>query len=294
MNLDDRAPGAVDAVINAGAAPTRLGVAPLCAITASAEEYLGAATRAEFDFVGIRLSPVTAEDVVYTPDGPEFLRLKQLVRDSALEVLDVEVFSIEPTTTCDDWMPVLEMAGELGARLFNIVGDEPDLGAFAAKAAQLTADARGFGITPVIEPIAYRPMNSYTRAIEVARQAGCAVELDALHVLRTGADLALVEQNRDLFPVLQLCDAPAEVHAWDPRPVEASPCDDDLVIESRLYRLLPGRGAAPLAGMRAAVAPGTPIALEIPNLALQAEHSIDAYFELLHREGVTFAASQSH
>lgn len=269
---------------------TPLGVAPLCAVTATPEEYVGGAARAGFDFIGVRLSPVTAADVVYTPGGTAFRHLQRLVADHGIRVLDIEVFSIRPQTTREDWLPILEMAGELGARLYNVVGDEPDLGAFAAKVAELTADAAPYGITPVIEPIAYRPMNSYPRAVSIAREAGCGVELDALHVVRTGADVSIVADNRDLFPVLQLCDAPAELKIWDPRPAEANPGDDDMVIESRLNRLFPGEGAAPLSAMRDAVAPGTPIALEIPNIAAQAGRSYDEYFALLHRAGTAFAA----
>lgn len=273
-------------------ARTRLGVAPLCAIDATPEQFLGSAARAGFDFVGIRLTPVTPADITYVPGGPEFRRLQSLLGDTGLDVLDVEVFAITPSTTRDDWMPILEMAGELGATLFNVVGDQPDLGAFADTVGQLSEDARQFSITPVIEPIAYRPMNSYALAVEIARSVGCAVELDGLHVVRTAMDVELVAQNRDLFPILQLCDAPAEVRSWDAdRPASARPGDSDMVIESRLNRLLPGKGAAPLAAMRDAVAPGTSVSLEIPNLALQAEHDVDSYMALLFREGRTFVGA---
>ncbi|PWB97591.1 sugar phosphate isomerase/epimerase family protein [Salinibacterium hongtaonis] len=269
--------------------PTRIGIAPLSAVTATAREYLEAAARARFDFVGLRLSPVTAADVVYTPGNAAFAELKSLVADSGLDVFDIEVFSLTPQTRRDDWLPLLEMTADLGASLLNIVGDDPDSAALTELIAELCADSAPLGITPVIEPIAYRPMNSYSLAVQIARATGCAVELDALHVFRTGTDLSVVTQNRDLFPILQLCDAPAEVPIWgDSRPAAASPVDEDMLIESRFNRLLPGRGAAPLAAMREAVAPGTPVALEVPNLDLQARYSVDDYFALLHQEGVSF------
>lgn len=277
-----------DAETSNGGPP--LGVAPLCAVTASAEDYVGAAARAGFDFIGIRLAPVTGDDVVYTPQGRAFRELRRLLADTDLEVLDAEVFSVRVETTREDWIPVLEMGAELGISLLNIVGDIEDVGLFSQKAAELTDDARQFSITPVIEPIAYRPLNSYARATGIAREIGCAVELDALHVLRTNADLDVVARNQDLFPILQLCDAPRRVRAWAPRPAQARESDDDMVIESRLHRLLPGRGAAPLAEMRQAVAPGTPVALEVPNLHLQSVYGIDDYFALLHREGQAFVA----
>jgi len=268
---------------------SKLGVAPLCAVHAPVEEYVGAAARAGFDFVGVRLSPVTAEDVVYRPKSREFRHLLSVVRESGLDVLDVEVFGMMPGASRDDWMPVLEMAAELGASLFNVVGKDPDQAAFADAVGRLTEDARPFSILPVIEPIAYLPMDSYERAIGIALDVGCGVELDGLHVLRTGADMALIEQHPELFPVLQLCDAPAQVRRWGAeRPAAARPGDDELVIESRLDRLLPGRGAAPLDAMLAAIVPGTPVSVEIPNLQLQALHTTDEYMALLHAEALAF------
>lgn len=270
--------------------PPLLGVAPLCAINSSIEDYLGSAAAAGFDFAGIRLSPVSAGDTVYTLGGAEFRRLQKALRDTGLSVLDIEVFSITPATTRDDWLPLLEMAGELGASLFNVVGDDPDLGRFAERVVQLSDDARAYSLNPVLEPIAYRPMNSYELAVTIAKQAGCAVELDALHVVRTGMDLALVERNPELFPILQLCDAPAEVRGWGHnRPAGARPGDDDMIVESRLNRLLPGEGVAPLSAMRDAVAPGTPVAIEIPNIELQARYEVGDYMKLLYREAHAFA-----
>lgn len=269
----------------------RIGVAPLSAISAEPEEYLAAAAAAGFDFVALRVAPITVDDVAYTPTGPEFRRLLALAADSGLDVVDVEVFSVGPGTGRDDWLPVLQMAAELGASLLNVVGSEPDAAAFEDTMGRLAADARDFSVIPIIEPVAFRPMNSYARAIEVARSTGCGVEIDALHALRTGADLDLVAANNELFPLLQLCDAPAALRRWGgDRPVQAKPGDDDMLIEARLNRLLPGRGDAPLGRMLAALAPRTPVSVEIPNLELQSGRSVQEYFELLHREAVEFLA----
>ena len=266
-----------------------LGIAPLCAINASPAEYLQAAAAAGFDFVGIRVSPVTKMDTVYSPDGPEFRHLLTLVADSGLTVLDTEVFRVTAETTSDVWKPLLDMSARLGARLINVVGVDDDIIRLTDQVGRFTEDSKDFGITPVLEPIAYVPLNSYSTAIDIATAVGCSVELDGLHALRTGLDPQLVANNADLFPIFQLCDAPADmVRFGDDRPPGASPDDSDMIIESRYNRLLPGHGDSPLVELMAALTPGTPIAMEIPNIELQARHTVNEYIALMHREAVQF------
>jgi len=267
----------------------RLGVAPLCAIDATPAEYISTAGAAGFDFVGIRLYPVTEADIRYTPGGREFAELRRIVAGSGVEVLDIEVFRMGAATSRDDWMPTLEMGAELSASLVNVVGADPELSRVADNIAALTRDATPLGITPVIEPIAYLPLDSYDRAVEIAIEAGCAVELDGLHALRTGLDPNLVARHRELFPVFQLCDAPAELRHWsDDRPPEARPQDEDMVIESRLNRLLPGLGDSPLRELLELIGPDVPIAVEVPNLELQRIHDTASYMRLLHEKTLSF------
>lgn len=266
-----------------------LGIAPLCAINASPAEYLAAGAAAGFDFVGIRISPVTQADPVYSPDGPEFRHLLKLVADSGLEVLDTEVFRVTADSSPDVWNPILDMSARLGAKLINVVGVDDDLSRLTDRIGRFTEDSKGFGITPVLEPIAYVALNSYSTAIDIAIAVGCEVELDALHALRTGLNPQLVADNSKLFPIFQLCDAPAEMVRWgDNRPPGTSPDDNDMIIESRYNRLTPGQGDAPLVELLASLAPGTPIAMEIPNIDLQSQHTVHEYIELMHREAVQF------
>jgi sugar phosphate isomerase/epimerase len=270
----------------------QLGIAPLCAITATPAEYVRAAERAGFDFVGIRLSPVTDADTRYTPGGRDFRELAKLMADSALEVLDIEVFRMGPHTSPDDWLPLLEMSAVLGARLFNVVGGDTDLGRLSENVGRLTADAASHGVTPVLEPIAYLPLDSYPRAVQIALAAGCAVELDGLHAIRTGMDPALVAEHPELFPIFQLCDAPAVLRSWaGARPAQAGPDDNDMIIESRLNRLLPGTGDSPLRELLAALAPDTPVSVEIPNLELQARYRVDEYIALLHEHSLAYLSA---
>jgi len=121
-----------------------LGIAPLCAIEASPADYLQAAATAGFDFVGIRISPVTQVDPVYSPDGPEFRHLMTLVADSGLDVLDTEVFRVTADTTSAVWNPILDMSARLGAKLINVVGvDDSHRRPRLARVGGGTTDYRG-------------------------------------------------------------------------------------------------------------------------------------------------------
>lgn len=65
-----------------------------------------------------------------------------------------------------------------------------------------------------------------------------------------------------------------------------------MIIESRLNRLLPGTGDSPLRELIAALAPGTPVSVEIPNLDLQARYPVDEYIALLHEHAVSFLGAE--
>lgn len=266
-----------------------LGVAPLCAVDAPVAEYIDAASEAGFVYLGVRLSPVTSQDVRYRPDSAQFRELRAAVDGSGLHVLDAEVFVVEDGTDRDVWLPVLEMAAELGASLLNVVGRTTELERFAALAGSLTEDAAQHAITPVLEPIAYARLDSFDAAISIARSVGCQVELDALHVVRTGADLELLRANRELFPVLQLCDARAHPRRWDEdRPARAGATDSDAILESRFDRLLPGRGIAPLDELLSLLEPGARVSVEIPNVDLQRGRTTAEYLAFLHAESTTY------
>lgn len=266
-----------------------LGVAPLCAVDAPVASYVAAAAEAGFAELGLRLSPVTPRDPVYAPSSSSFRELRAAVAASGLRVLDIEVLVIDDLSTRETWLPVLEMAAELGASLLNVVARTSSVSGFASAVGDLTADALAHGIMPVLEPIAYARLNSFDRAIEIAREAGCQVELDALHVVRTGADIELLRRHRDLFPVLQLCDASPRPRSWpEGRPEGADPADSDLVLESRFHRLLPGRGIAPLEELIDIVGPDGHLSVEIPNVDLQAGRTPAEYLGFLHATTVAY------
>ncbi|MFT4470506.1 sugar phosphate isomerase/epimerase family protein [Arthrobacter sulfonylureivorans] len=273
-----------------------LGVAPLSAIDLPHAEYVRAAHAAGFGAIGLRLEAVSVTDVPFPRDrgSKDFRGIVSALAETGLEVLDVEVLSIRPDTTREEWLPLLELGAELGASYLNVVGDHPDLTAFADIVAALTVDAEIFQIQPVLEPVGFRPLNNFDTAVQIARAAGCGVELDVLHYMRTEADFSTIADNPDLFPILQLCDAPTELSGHGERliPVARSRKMVDLMIaEARDLRLLPGHGNAPIGELLAALQRTARISVEIPNTELRAGRPAPEYLRMLASETTAYLGS---
>lgn len=263
-----------------------LGVAPLSAMTTPPHEFIRAAHAAGFTSVGLRPMTISPTDAPFPLDlrSADFAAVTDALAETGLEVVDIEVLSVTPQRHRDDWLPMLDVGAALGASFVNIVCDDPSLEHFAETLALITADAHERGIEPVLEPVAFRPLNSFPRAIEIARAVGCSVELDALHFQRTGAELATIAENADIIPIFQLCDAPATItEIVDTlRPLASDDSDTALAIaEARAHRLLPGEGAVPIRQLLEVLPENVRISVEIPNTALRADRNASDYLALL-------------
>ncbi|WP_353988226.1 sugar phosphate isomerase/epimerase family protein [Ruicaihuangia caeni] len=259
---------------------TELGIAPLTDRSLSALDFVKTAAAAGFDATGVRVFPVTADDPVLEYGSTEFDEVRRAVADTGIRVLDIEVCVVEPGTERDFWRRGFEMGAQLGASYVNIVGRTPDAGLFASKLAELTADAHEVGLQPVLETVNYTDLNSFDTAVRLAREVGCQVELDALHFLRTGATVELIAENADLFPIFQLCDAPAVLTAAD----GGRPSVADEIEESRHGRLMPGDGDAPIRELLRLLPDDAWVSVEVVNARLRAQYDAQGYMEMLLRE----------
>ncbi|MEQ3549276.1 TIM barrel protein [Pseudonocardia nematodicida] len=272
-----------------------LGVAPLSAIRLPAVEFVRAAADAGFGQVGLR--PLTVQETDgYCPtgvDAPDFDTLRGVLAETGMKVLDIEVCSATPALRREDWLGALGLGQALGARFLNIVGDDPDPDSLVRTVNAICADAREHGIVPILEPVAFRPLNDFDRAVRIARDAGCRVELDVLHFQRTGASLQTVRDDPAMFPVVQLCDGPARLDPADPELRELAGSDDphDVAIaEVRDRRLLPGEGGIPIPELLAAL-PDSEISVEIPHGPRQAARGDHAHLADLYRSASAYLSS---
>ena len=249
-------------------------------------EFVILAAAAGFDTVSLRIAPVTPGEEVW-PVGPDSPMLAETVRRCAgtgVSVLAVEAITLGPRADPARCQPILETAAELGARYLNVICDDPDTGRFTERFATLAGLGRLYGVRPVIEFTAYRPVRTLAGAVAIARKsAGGAVLLDALHIQRCGVSLGeLAQVDPALLSYLQLCDAPRTqprglpVPALMPRGQRADH-GDDAVLEARTMRLLPGEGELPLAGLVRILPSSLPVSVEAPSLTARGEFTPDQY-----------------
>jgi sugar phosphate isomerase/epimerase len=241
-----------------------LSLSPLTVLPCSPLEQIEAAEAAGFDAVDLRLVPVLDTDVDVMADAPLRRAIVRRLQESGLVVLGVEVVRIGPTTDVRALEPMLDYAGEVGARCMTVTApakadwrpeDEPET---VRRLALLCELAAARNIRPMIEFMVFRGIATLEDAVRVARSVGhpnIGICLDALHLMRSGGTPASVSRvDPAMLACLQLCDAPLEPPA-------------DLPHEARFGRVYPGEGALPLREIVRAVPADLPIALEAPNVA---------------------------
>lgn len=165
-------------------------------------------------------------------------------------------FTLSRHATMADLTADLDVAAELGARFANILIYLRDEAAILDQTAAFCEEAlrRGLGVAVEMVPasaIKTLPQASaLVRAVDRPGQVG--VNLDVLHLYRSGLSPDDVAPFRGDIVYAQLCDGPLA------RPA------DEWRTEASLQRDLPGRGAFDLGGFLAAVA-DVPTSIEVPD-----------------------------
>jgi sugar phosphate isomerase/epimerase len=242
--------------------PRLVGLAQLSLLNTAPPELVGIAAEAGFDFIGVRVRPVTPIERPYDlQPGSSMLRETLLrMQDTGVTVRDIEFLLLDGSNQREAWLRMMEAGQALGATSLTVAGADPDSARLADTLARMTDDGCGFGITPTLEAISYQPVASIRQAADIARQAGCRIVVDTLHFNRYNVQGAAsqwehLRNNTDLVPLLQLCDGPAE------RPGSR----EELVLESRSERGVPGEGEFGLADVVAALPDGLPVSAETPS-----------------------------
>ncbi|KQV06787.1 sugar phosphate isomerase/epimerase family protein [Leifsonia sp. Root112D2] len=258
----------------------QIGIAHLTMLQLTPPELVATAAEAGYDFVGVRVAVATAGETPYPMQPGSAMSKETLARldDTGLRVRDIEFLVLDASAGPALWMPALEAGAALGASSVSVVGGDDDLGRLADTLARLTEDARPYGILPTLEPISYQVVRSIPDAARLARGAGAAILVDALHLQRFGGSVEQVAAlEPELVPILQICDAPlATPEHLDPpatMPQGMTTNGSVLQLEARALRLVPGEGELPLRELIAAVAADTPISVEVPNATLSARMS---------------------
>jgi sugar phosphate isomerase/epimerase len=260
------------------------GLAPLTVLDLAPEAMLAVAHVIGYRAIGLRLFPAYPGSPAYpVPVGSTLMReLRAGLAHTGVKVFDVEFILVDPNFALDAFKAGIESAAHLGAQRINVAGDDDDTTRLADNLRKLADFAGSHGLAVDIEPMRWRKVNSFPRALDVIAAVGrpnVGLLTDCLHLDRTGytaAELALTKPS--VRRALQLCDASAT------RPKTM----DGLLAEARNGRLLPGDGALPLFDILDAMPADVALSIECPLASHipadeRAQRCFDATVALLQR-----------
>lgn len=238
----------------------RYGIAPLTHLELSPPQMVANAAAAGYDALGLRLWPATPTEPQHDTRGltPLVRETGARLRDSGLQLLDIEILRLQPQTDVAAYAPVLEAGAFLGARHALVAPQDADAARLAGRLAALAEMAAGFGLRIDLEPTPWYEVPTLAACEALIQASGrddIGVVVDAIHLDRAGQDethIAALPARR--FRYWQLCDAPAE------RPTDLQ----ELLRQARADRLPPGHGGLPLRRYAQALPAGLPVSLEVP------------------------------
>jgi len=219
------------------------------------------ASTAGYQFAGIRMMPAMKGGKAFPLFAQPTLLSETITRsrDTGVDILDVEIARIDGHNTLDDWLPMLEAAGHLGARSVIAAGDDPDRTRMTDTFAALCEAAAPFGLSVNLEFTPWTVLCDARMATEIVMGSGASnaqVLIDTIHVARsttTFADLAAIPATRMSY--LQICDAPPGIPA----------SRQEMLFTARQERLLPGEGAVAIEEQIAALPADLIVSVEIPS-----------------------------
>ncbi len=219
-----------------------------------------------YDFVSLRLAPVTPEEPRF-PFMTDAALVKDVIKtldETGVSLLDVELIRTDPGTTVADFNPYVERATEMGARHLITQIPESDRARAIETFLEICELAAPHGLSVDLEFIPWSPTADLDDAAEIvtkAAQPNGGVLIDTLHFSRSHSSPArLADLPVDLFHFVQLCDAQAPT----------SDADEELIRVARSERQPPGEGVIELGPIVDAL-PVIPYALEVPNDVMRQE-----------------------
>jgi sugar phosphate isomerase/epimerase len=237
-----------------------LSLAALTVLGLSADEHIICAEKTGYQGVGLRLIPATPNEPFYSVLDNTLRRnkVKELIRSTGIQVIDIEVFRLTPETHVPDFLPFIEFGVELGAKNMLVAGYDPDWSRMTEHWIELTEISKPFGIKPHIEPMPWTNVKSYLDGLKLVRSnhnGWGAVLIDPIHFFRTGGDFNQIHQEDISFAgYIQLSDAALQI------PLEVS----EILRQAREDRLVPGMGELPLKELLSFFPTDLPISLEVP------------------------------
>lgn len=230
----------------------KIGLAALTVLELAPQEQISVAAQAGYDFVGLRLIPVSGQPHQHLVD---VAAIEQRLAATGMKVLDVEVFRLDPETEVADYEPTLAIAARLRASDLLVHGADPDRSRLADNWGRLCELAERYGLAANIEPMPWVEVSTIAKAnrlLDLAPRPNAAVLPDAIHFFREANRLEDLSTTRMRY--VQFCDARRE------KPASM----DEIRRQAREDRLMPGEGGLDLPGLLATLPADLPLCLEIP------------------------------
>jgi sugar phosphate isomerase/epimerase len=239
-------------------------LAHLTVLSLTPPQMVDVAARTGYRYVGLRMTRVTPDEVLY-----DLARDKALMRETkarlaatGVAVNDVELFRMDPKLGPEDFVPELEATAELGAQHIIAQLPDPDRERATERFARLCDLAKPLGIFVSLEFPHWTETGNLATAARVVRavnRTNAGILVDMLHFGRSDSTLAeLAKLPREWFRFAHVCDAAREV----------PPTMAGIIHTARDERQFPGEGGIDVRGILACLPQDIPYALEIPRVAL--------------------------
>jgi len=239
-------------------------LAHLTVLSLAPPQVIDVAARAGYRYVGLRATRVTPDEVLYdlAHDRALMRETRARLADTGIEVLDFELFRMDPALEPESFIPVLEAAAELGARHIIAQLPDPDRERATARFARLCDLARPHSIFVSLEFPHWTETGNLAAAARIVRavnRSNAGILVDMLHFGRSDSTLEeLATLPREWFRFAHVCDAAKEV----------PPTLEGIIHTARDERDFPGEGGIDVRGILACMPQNIPYALEIPRVAL--------------------------
>jgi sugar phosphate isomerase/epimerase len=239
-------------------------LAHLTVLSLAPPRLVEVASRTGYEYVGVRMTRVTPDEVLYdlARDRALMRETKARLADTGVAVLDVELFRMDPSLEPEQFAPELHAAAELGAR--NVIAQlpDPDRERATTRFARLCDLAKPLGIFVSLEFPHWTETGDLAEAVKVVRavnRSNAGILVDMLHFGRSDSSLDdLSRLPRDWFRFAHVCDAASEV----------PPTLAGIIRTARDERLFPGEGGIAVREILARLPQDIPYALEIPKVAM--------------------------
>ena len=244
--------------------PHQFSLAHLSALSLSPPEMVQVAANCGYDYVGLRVMPVTANEPKYplAEDREMMQETLTLLDDTGLGVLDIELARLTPDVDVSRFEVFLETGARLGAQHVIAQTPDPDRNRAADHFSRLCELALPYRLSVNLEFVTWTEtpdLDSAVAVLKAANQENAGILIDALHFRRSRCSVDQLQRlPRSWLRMAQLCDAPAEAPATQA----------GLIYAARNERRFLGDGGLDVLSILECLPARIPYSLEMPMTAL--------------------------